>query len=147
MTKHTAFASQVFDAPIERVWTYFDDFNNMATYHPGIRESRLEAGGDARTVGSVRYLTLPDQQYVRERLTRFEPANFEFEYTIIETSMPMRNYVAGARLIPVTATGQTFGLWWADFTTEGAPLEAVAATISKHVFAAGFRAIAERLRG
>ncbi|WDD91427.1 SRPBCC family protein [Burkholderia sp. FERM BP-3421] len=145
--KHTAFASQVFDAPLGRVWSFFDDFNGMATFHPGVLESRLESGGDGRTTGAERYLVLPDHQFVRERLTKFEPSAFEFEYTIFDTSLPVRNYVAGVRLIPVTATGQTFGLWWADFTTEGADLREVASGVSENVFAAGFRAIAERLRG
>ncbi|MCM6775446.1 SRPBCC family protein [Nocardia sp. CDC159] len=143
--QHTAFASSVLDAPIERVWAFFDDFDGLDAFHPAIRESRLEAGPDARTVGAMRYLTLTDG-FVRERLLKFEPGEFEFEYAIIETTMPVRDYIAGVRLIPVTDSGKTFAQWWADFTTEGVALAPVAASISADVFAAGFRAIDERLR-
>lgn len=144
--KHTSFASSVIDAPVERVWQFFDDFNGLQAFHPAIVASRLEPGAGAQTVGALRYLTLQRDAFVRERLLKFEPADFELEYSIVETSLPMRNYIAGVKLIPVTDTGRTFALWWADFTTEGADLRAVAASVSEDVFAAGLRAISTQLR-
>ncbi|AOK32134.1 MULTISPECIES: SRPBCC family protein [Burkholderia] len=142
---HTAFASSVIDAPIERVWAFFRDFNGLQSFHPAVVESRLEPGPDAYTVGAIRYLTLSNG-YVREKLLKLDEPNYTLEYSILDTSLPMRNYVAGVQLVTVTDSGKTFGQWWADFTTEGADLAAVAASVSQHVFAAGFHALAERLR-
>ncbi|MFI5775597.1 SRPBCC family protein [Nocardia sp. NPDC051570] len=142
--EHTSFASSVLDAPIERVWAYFDDFNGLPAFNPGILESRLEEGS-ARTVGAVRYLTLPDG-FVREKLLKFEPADFELEYSILDSSMPVRDYIAGVRLTPVTDSGKTFVQWWADYTTEGVDLRQFAPVITEQVFAAGLRTLGERLR-
>ncbi|MGV9673724.1 SRPBCC family protein [Nocardia sp. NPDC003482] len=142
---HTAFASSVLDAPIDRVWAFFDDFDGLAAFHPAIVASRIEDGPGPREVGAVRYLTLADG-FVRERLLKFEPSNHEYEYSIIESSMPMREYVAGVLLTPVTDTGATFAQWWADFTVEGADPAEFARFVSEQVFAAGLRAVAERLR-
>ncbi|AIO69607.1 SRPBCC family protein [Burkholderia oklahomensis] len=142
---HTSFASSVIDAPTERVWAFFRDFNGLAAFHPAIVESRLEPGPDAHTVGAIRYLTLSDG-FVREKLLKLDEPSHELEYSIVETSMPVRNYVAGVKLFPVTDSGKTFAQWWANFTTEGVELQPVAASISEHVFAAGFRALADKLR-
>ncbi|MBF6333021.1 SRPBCC family protein [Nocardia transvalensis] len=142
--RHTAFASSVLEAPIDRVWAFFDDFNGLPAFHPGIRDSRIESG-EPRTVGAVRYLTLPDG-FVRERLVKFEPSDFTLEYSILESSMPVRDYIARIELTPVTDSGATFAQWWADFTTEGVELASFAPVISEHVLATGLRAIGERLR-
>ncbi|WP_161935643.1 SRPBCC family protein, partial [Burkholderia pseudomallei] len=71
---HTSFASSVIDAPIERVWAFFRDFDGLPAFHPAIVESRLEPGPDAYTVGAVRYLTLADG-YVREKLLKLDEPN------------------------------------------------------------------------
>lgn len=107
--------------------------------------SRLEPGPDAYTVGAVRYLTLADG-YVREKLLKLDEPNHALEYAIVESTMPVRDYVAGVQLVPVTDSGKTFAQWWANFTTQGVELQPVAESISEHVFAAGFRALADKLR-
>ncbi|ARL19766.1 SRPBCC family protein [Burkholderia pseudomallei] len=142
---HTSFASSVIDAPIERVWAFFRDFDGLPAFHPAIVESRLEPGPDAYTVGAVRYLTLADG-YVREKLLKLDEPNHALEYAIVESTMPVRDYVAGVQLVPVTNSGKTFAQWWANFTTQGVELQPVAESISEHVFAAGFRALADKLR-
>ncbi|ABC35590.1 SRPBCC family protein [Burkholderia thailandensis] len=142
---YTSFASSVIDAPIERVWAFLRDFNGLAAFHPAIVESRLEPGPDACTVGAIRYLTLADG-YVREKLLKLDEPNHALEYSIIESTMPVRDYVAGVQLFPVTDSGKTFAQWWANFTTQGVELQPVAASISEHVFAAGFRSLADKLR-
>lgn len=148
---HTAYASAVIGAPIEQVWPLFRDFNALSQWHPGIRESRLEAGGRGDAVGSVRHLTLasPDParpDFVREQLPMLDDPGTALRYSIIETSLPMRDYVAGVRMVSVTATGQTFAEWWADFGVKpGAQLADVAALVSRGVFAAGLAALDRKL--
>ncbi len=67
-------------------------------------------------------------------------------YSIIETDLPMRDYIAGVSLHPVTEGGQTLVQWWADFRVEGAELADVAKAVGQGVFAAGLAALDEKLR-
>ncbi|MFJ1302292.1 SRPBCC family protein [Pseudomonadota bacterium AL_CKDN230030165-1A_HGKHYDSX7] len=145
--KHTVFVSGVVPAPIDQVWSLLRDFNALSQWHPGIAASRLEDEGRGDALGSVRYLDLQGGGFVRERLLALDDPAFTLRYSIIETSLPMRNYVAGVRLAPITLDPSTLFTWWADFTVaDGADLAGVAQAVGDNVFAAGIRAIGEHLR-
>lgn len=141
---NTVYVSHVIDAPIERVWEIMRDFNDMPSYHPGIKGSLVEGGDSSDKVGCVRRLTLADG-FVRERLLCLDDGNFVFTYEIIEGTLPVRGYVAGVRLHRITDGNRTFAEWWADFEVVGADRNALIDRISNHVFAAGFNAVAEKL--
>jgi len=141
---NTIYISHVIDAPIERVWGIMRDFNDMPSYHPGIKGSMVEGGDPSDRVGCVRRLTLADG-FVRERLLCLDDGNYLFTYEIIEGTLPVRGYVAGVRLHRVTNGDRTFAEWWADFEVVGADRSALIDRISNHVFAAGFDAVAQKL--
>jgi len=143
---HTVHITAVVHAPLNKVWPLFRDFNGLAGWHPGVAESRLEAGGRHDAVGSVRHLTLQPSGFVREQLLMLDDPNTALRYSIIETDLPMRDYVAGVSLHPITEGGGTLVQWWADFRVEGAPLSDVAAAVGQNVFAAGLAALDEKLR-
>jgi len=129
---NTVYISHVIDAPIEQVWKIMRDFNDMPSYHPGIKKSVIE--GD-----------LPREGFVRERLLCLDDGNYVFTYEIIEGTLPVRDYVAGVRLHRVTDRNRTFAEWWADFEVVGADRDAMIAQIGNNVFAAGFSAVASKL--
>ena len=141
---NTVYISDVIDAPIAKVWGIMRDFNDMPSYHPGIRQSIIEGGGPSDRVGCVRRLTL-GEGFVRERLPCMDDGNYAFTYEIIEGTLPVRGYVAGVRLHRVTHGNRTFAEWWADFEVVGADRDAMVAQIGNNVFAAGFRAVAAKL--
>ncbi|ASC66905.1 SRPBCC family protein [Achromobacter denitrificans] len=143
---HTVNVSALIHAPLQEVWARFRDFNGLADWHPGIAQSRLEEGGRHDAVGSVRYLTLKPSGFVRERLLMLDDPGTALRYSIIETDLPMRDYIAGVSLHPVTEGGQTLVQWWADFRVEGAELADVAKAVGQGVFAAGLAALDEKLR-
>ncbi|MGE8688022.1 MAG: SRPBCC family protein [Achromobacter sp.] len=143
---HTVHVSAVVHAPLQEVWARFRDFDGLAGWHPGIEQSRLEEGGRHDAVGSVRHLTLKPAGFVRERLLMLDDPGTALRYSIIETDLPMRDYVAGVSLHPVTESGHTLVQWWADFRVEGAELSDVANAVGKGVFAAGLAALDEKLR-
>jgi uncharacterized membrane protein len=142
---NTVYISDVIDAPIEKVWEIMRDFNDMPSYHPGIKASSIEDGKPSDQVGCVRRLTL-GEGYVREVLLCMDDRNYVFTYEIIEGTLPVRGYVAGVRLHRVTQGNRTFGEWWADFEVVGADRNAVIAQIGNNVFAAGFTGVAKKLR-
>ncbi|CAB3909206.1 SRPBCC family protein [Achromobacter denitrificans] len=143
---HTVNVSALIHAPLQEVWARFRDFNGLADWHPGIAQSRLEEGGRHDAVGSVRHLTLKPSGFVRERLLMLDDPGTALRYSIVETDLPMRDYIAGVSLHPVTEGGQTLVQWWADFRVEGAELADVAKAVGQGVFAAGLAALDEKLR-
>ncbi len=143
---NTVYISHVIDAPIEKVWGIMRDFNDMPSYHPGIKKSIIEGGHPGDQVGCVRRLTL-GEGFVREVLLCLDDRNYGFTYEIIEGTLPVRGYVAGVRLHRVTEGDRTFAEWWADFEVVGADRNTVVAQIGNNVFATGFKAVASKLAG
>ncbi|HEY9272035.1 SRPBCC family protein [Achromobacter sp.] len=143
---HTVYVSAIIHAPLQQVWASFRDFNGLAAWHPGIADSRLEEGGRHDAVGSVRHLSLKPSGFVREQLLMLDDPGTALRYSIIETDLPMRDYIAGVSLHAVTEGGQTLVEWWADFRVEGAELSDVANAVGRNVFAAGLAALDEKLR-
>ena len=78
------------------------DYNDMPSYHPGIKQERDRRGGPSDQVGCVRRLTLAEG-FVRERLLCMDDRKYAFSYEIIEGTLPVRGYVAGVRLHRVTS--------------------------------------------
>jgi hypothetical protein len=120
------------------------DYNGMPSYHPGIKNSVIENDLPSDQIGCVRRLTLAEG-YVREVLLCLDDRNYVFTYEIIEGTLPVRGYVAGIRLHRITDGNRTFGEWWADFEVVGADRDAMIAQIGNNVFAAGFKAVAEKI--
>lgn len=144
---HTVYTSAIVQAPLAKVWPLFRDFNGLAGWHPGIAQSRLEEGGRHDAIGSVRYLSLKPSGFVREQLLMLDDPGTALRYSIIETDLPMRDYVAGINLRAITESGTTLVEWWADFRVEAdADLQAVATAVGQGVFAAGLAALDEKLR-
>lgn len=144
---HTVYTSAIVQAPLAKVWPLFRDFDGLAGWHPGIAQSRLEEGGRHDAIGSVRYLSLKPSGFVREQLLMLDDPDTALRYSIIETDLPMRDYVAGINLRAITESGTTLVEWWADFRVEAdADLQAVATAVGQGVFAAGLAALDAKLR-
>ena len=54
--------STVINAPIERVWRTVSDFNGLAAWMPGMKDSVIEDGKPATQVGAVRRLAMAGTQ-------------------------------------------------------------------------------------
>jgi hypothetical protein len=142
---NTVYISHVIDAPIEKVWSIMRDFNDMPSYHPGIKKSIIEGDGPSDQVGCVRRLTL-GEGYVRERLLCMDDANYVFTYEIIEGTLPVRGYVAGVRLHRVTNGNRTFAEWWAEFDCAPDREGQLARDIGQGVFQAAFDSLKNLVR-
>jgi hypothetical protein len=66
-------------------------------------------------------------------------------YSILESPMPLTDYVATLRLTPVTEGDRTFAEWTAEFECAPAEAEALIAGIGDNVFQAGFSALKRQL--
>ena len=95
------YISSVIDAPAAKVWERIRDFNGLPRWHPRIRDSRIENGDPADRVGCVRDFHLQNGDRIRERLLGLSDHDMFCTYAILESPMPLTDYVATIRLTPV----------------------------------------------
>ncbi|HZT19317.1 MAG TPA: SRPBCC family protein [Dongiaceae bacterium] len=141
------YISSVLDAPADRVWGIIRDFNALPNWHPAIRESRIEGGQPPDRVGCIRSFTLKDGASIREQLLTLSDYDYSCTYSILESPMGVRNYIATLKLMPITDGNRTFAEWTAEFDCEPARERELAETIGNGVFQAGFDALKRKLAG
>jgi hypothetical protein len=135
------YVSSVIDAPIAKVWERVRDFNGLPRWHPRIRESRIENGEPPDKVGCVRDFRLQNGDRLREKLLGLSDYDYFCTYTILESPMPLTDYVATLRLTPVTDGPRTFIEWSADFDCAPDAAAELVAGIGTNVFQGGFDAL------
>ena len=139
------FTSSVISAPVESVWRRIRDFNGLASWHPAVARSRIEDGLPSDRVGCVRNFELRDGGVIRETLLALDDIEHRCTYDIIESPMPLQNYVATLALLPVTNGDRTYAQWTATFDCDPADREDLVRSIGQDVFQAGFDALQEEL--
>jgi uncharacterized protein YndB with AHSA1/START domain len=142
------YRSAVIAAPADKVWELVRDFNALPRWHPAIAQSTIEAGLPSDRVGCVRRFTLrSDGGLLREQLLALSDAERSYTYSILDSPMPVANYVATMRFTPITAGNKTFAEWWAEFDVTSGPEQATTSDIGDNVFVAGFASIDQLVVG
>ncbi|WP_299862093.1 SRPBCC family protein [uncultured Hoeflea sp.] len=141
------YISSVIEAPAARVWERLRDFNGLPRWHPRIRDSRIENGEPADRVGCVRDFHLQNGDRIRERLLGLSDYDMFCTYSILESPMPLTDYVATLRLTPVTDGDRTFAEWTAEFDCAIDDAEGLVTGIGNDVFQAGFDALKRQMAG
>ena len=98
------FISSVIPASAQKVWERVRDFNGLPRWHPRIRDSRIEDGLPSDKVGCIRNFNLQNGDNIREKLLGLSDYDLFCTYAILESPMPLTDYVATLRLTPVTAS-------------------------------------------
>jgi uncharacterized protein YndB with AHSA1/START domain len=135
------YISSVIDAPSARVWERVRDFNALPRWHPRIRDSRIENGEPSDRVGCVRDFHLQNGDRIREKLLGLSDFDMFCTYSILESPMPLTDYIATLRLTPITDGNRTFAEWTAEFECDEAEAEGLVKGIGTDVFQAGFSAL------
>ena len=91
MTK--VYVSSVIDAPAADVWRVVRDFNALPDWTPFAAESRIEQNQRADQVGCIRNFRLRDGGVIRERLLSLSDYDLSQSYAILESPMPVENYI------------------------------------------------------
>ena len=141
------YVSSVISASTERVWERIRDFNGLPRWHPLIRESRIENGEPADKVGCVRDFRLQNGDRIREKLLGLSDYDLFCTYSILESPMPLTDYVATVRLTPITDGGHSFIEWSAEFECAVDDAEDLVNGIGTDVFQAGFDALKRHFGG
>ena len=138
--------STIIDAPTAAVWNVLRDFNGFDHWHPAIATSTIERVHASDKIGCVRRLHLKDGSELREQLLALSDLEQTFSYCLLDTPIPMFNYVAHVRLLPVTDGDRTFWHWESRFTTRPEDAAALTKMVAEDIYQAGFEAIRKHLR-
>jgi len=141
MAKAKIFISSVIDAPIDDVWAKIRDFNALPAWHPAIADSHIENSEPGDKVGCIRNFNLKDGGNIREQLLTLSDIDYQCTYSILISPMPLDNYTATLRLVPITDGHRTYAEWTAEFTCLAEDEEALVNDIGNNVFQGGFDAL------
>ena len=141
------YASSVIDAPAAKVWEKIRDFNALPRWHPRIRESRIENGEPPDKIGCVRDFRLQNGDRLREKLLGLSDYDMFYTYSILESPMPLTDYMATLRLTPISDGNRTFIEWTAEFDCAAAVTVELVDGIGNNVFQAGFDALKRQIAG
>ncbi len=141
------YVSSVIDAPATKVWEKIRDFNALPRWHPRIRESRIENGEPSDKVGCVRDFRLQNGDRLREKLIGLSDYDMFCTYTILESPMPLSDYIATLRLTPISDGDRTFIEWTAEFDCAAEAAADLVDGIGNNVFQAGFDALKRQMAG
>ena len=133
--------SAVLNAPVEQVWSTVRDFNGLPQWHPRFSRSHIEDGLPSDQIGCIRNFHLQNGDNIREQLLGLSDYDLFCTYAILESPMPLTDYVATLRLTPVTEGDRCIIEWSAGFSCEPAQESDLVTGIGTNVFLAGFDAL------
>ncbi len=136
--------SASFDAPPARVWQLLGDFTGLASWHPAVAETTLQ-GGRNNVPGAVRVITVKDGGRIVEELLSYQAARRSLRYRIVESPLPVADYVSTLRVLP-KGTGSRV-VWSSRFQrAEQAEMDdAAVKKLIAGIYQAGFEGAAKAL--
>ena len=84
-----------FDASAKDVWEMIGAYDSLTKWMPSVKEIEVEGEG----VGAIRKLYLEDGSVVVERLEEVDEENMSYTYSIIESPLPVKDYVATLKVV------------------------------------------------
>ena len=101
------------NAPVEKVWDAVKNFDSLNKWHPGFAADEITKGENNKP-GAVRKLTVKDGPSFTEELLAFDDARHTYRYRIIESPLPLRDYVSSVSVKP-GASGGSHVTWTGTF--------------------------------
>jgi mxaD protein len=100
-------------APVDKVWDAIKNFDSLDKWHPGFASDQIVKGSNNQ-VGAVRKLTVKDGPSFEEELLAFDESAHSYRYRIIESPLPLRDYVSRITVKP-GAKGGSHVTWTGSF--------------------------------
>lgn len=141
------FTSSVINAKASDVWDRIRDFNGLPKWHPRIRDSRIEDALPSDKVGCIRNFNLQNGDNIREQLLGLSDYDMFYSYAILESPMPLTDYMATIRLTPITDGERCFAEWSAEFDCDPSVEGDLLSNIGTNVFQGGFDALKRHFGG
>ena len=97
----------------DEVWKLIGGFNTLPDWHPAVEKSELQEEG------SMRRLSLAGGGTIVEKLERFDDSERVYTYSIIDSPLPVSNYVSTIS-VKDDGEGNTTVTWSSEFEAKGA---------------------------
>ena len=111
----TIVKNSVMPSPLETVREKIRDFNALPLHHPAVAHSHIEDNLPSDHIGCIRCFNLKQGGTFRERLVVLDDTQHICAYSILESPIPVQNYVATIHLTPVANSGSTSMQWTVQF--------------------------------
>jgi len=115
----------------DMLWKTIGGFNALPQWHPSIEKSQTEGEGK----GAVRKLKLVGGATLVERLEHVSDTERLYRYSIVDSPLPVSNYVSEIR-VRDNGDGTSTVEWSGEFEPKGAP-EAEVAKMLQGVYQTG----------
>jgi mxaD protein len=102
------YASVTVNAPPARAWAVVSRWDALQSWCPAFEKTEIVSGGTA--VGSIRALTVVKGPTFTEELLAVDPSAMTYLYKIVESPLPIVEYVSGVRVVSV-APGTSEIIW------------------------------------
>ena len=111
-----------------KTWDTIKDFNGWQAWHPAFASTEITKG-EGNTKGTVRVLTTKDGAKFTEELVSHSAASRTYQYRIIESPLPITDYVSTLEITESKAGSSV--MWSSNFKVKaGASEEEMKKTIS-----------------
>lgn len=140
------FRSMIIDAEIDRVWSAVRAFDGVADWNPGVSKATLE-NGTSSAVGTIRNLQIPDGTVFRETLLAHSDAEWSYTYDILESPLPVTDYISTHRFVPITHSRQTLGIWESRFVCAPDDVAEMERIVGDAIYIGGMTGLSEFLKG
>ena len=129
-----------FDVPVQMIWAKVRDFNALPKHHPAVEDSYIEDGQDGHQVGCIRRFYLKQGGMFREQLLKLDEKQHLCVYAILESPIPVRNYIATIQLKPLNEGASTLMEWNAQFECDSSQVQEMESWVG-NVFEDGFQCL------
>jgi hypothetical protein len=121
----------------DEVWQLIGGFGSLPDWLPGVSQSEFTDGG------RVRHLHDTAGHTFVERLEAYDRAARRYSYSILESAIPVNNYLATLAVTPANSGGGSHIEWACTFTPVAISREEAESTLSS-IFSEGLKALAAR---
>ena len=121
------------NVPADKLWEMIGGFNALPDWHPAVEKSELKGKGK----GATRTLSLAGGGTIVERLEEVNDKEHVYTYTIMDSPLPVANYVATIRVREESDGKKSILEWSGEFKPAGAS-EQDAMKVVQGIYQAGF---------
>jgi len=127
---------------VAQTWALIGDFCGIKNWHPAIVSCELSEKNGAK----IRTLMTKDGAKFVEKLVKWDDQNTSYTYQILESPLPIENYVSTIKVEEDDEPGKVAVTWSSTFDPKGVKPE-VARKAVADVYLAGLLALKAQLKG
>jgi len=125
-----------------QAWALIGDFCGIKAWHPAIASCELsEKGGD-----KIRTLTTKDGAKFVEKLVKWDDKGTSYTYAILESPLPIENYVSTIKVEEDDEPGKVAITWSSTFDPKGVPAQTARKAVAD-IYLAGLLELKAKLKG